>query len=117
MRYLLLIHSNETTDANMSEAEMGQLMQEYMAFGQEIGESGACLAGERLQPTATAKTVRVRDGKTKTDAGPFAKTDEQLGGYYVIEADDEAAAIAWAAKIPSAKFGSVEVRPIWEMEG
>ena len=116
MKYLLMICANEQEEAAMSEAEMGQLLEEYMAFGTELEASGAYVHGERLQPVSTATTVRVRDGELLTTDGPFAETKEQMGGFYLIEAADLDQAIAWARKIPSAKMGSIEVRPIWEME-
>ena len=95
---------------------MGELMAGYEAFTTELADSGAFQASERLQPTTTATTVRVRDGKTLSTDGPFTETKEHLGGYYLIDAPDLDAAIAWAAKIPTATYGSIEVRPIWEMD-
>ena len=114
MQYLLLIYDNESTPPPV---EPSALMAEYGAFTQGIIQSGAFKAGDRLQPTSTATTVRVRDGKTMVTDGPFADTREQLGGYYLIEAKDLDAAAAIAAKVPSARFGSVEVRPIFAMSG
>jgi hypothetical protein len=90
-----------------------KMFEEYGAFTQSIIQSGAFKAGDRLQDTATATTVRVRDGKTLTTDGPFAETREQLAGYYLVEAKDLDAALAIAARIPGAKVGSIEVRPIW----
>jgi hypothetical protein len=89
------------------------LYEEYGVFTQGIVQSGNFKAGDRLRPVDTATTVRVRDGKTLTTDGPFAETREQLGGYYLIEAKDLDEALAIAAKIPSARYGSIEVRPIW----
>jgi hypothetical protein len=107
MQYLLLLFENENRWAQgYPEAELA----EYMAFGKEY--AAAIKAGNALQPTGTAVTVRVRDNKAMTTDGPFAETKEQLGGYYLIEAESPAAAAAIAAKIPSARFGGVEVRPI-----
>ena len=114
MRYLLLIYSNENDDQNASEAQQAQVMEEYNKFTADSTASGAFLAGEALQPTTTATTVKVRDGKTSTMDGPFAETKEQLGGYYLVNAKDLNDAIQWAARIPGAKWGSIEVRPIWE---
>ena len=114
MRYLLLIHSPESYYQTVSEADMGELMGAYMAFGAE--HEAQIQHSERLQPVGTATTVRVRNDDIVTTDGPFAETKEQLGGYYLIEANDLDAAIAIAAKIPTAAYGSVEVRPIWEME-
>jgi len=107
MQFLLLIYDNEQRWANgYDPAEMAA----YQAFGQEF--AGSIKGGNALQPTSTAATVRVRDGKTANIDGPFAETKEQLGGFYLVEAPDRATAAAMAAKIPAAKHGSVEVRPI-----
>jgi hypothetical protein len=112
MQYLLLIYSAESEDAQQS-AE--QLMADYGAFTQGIVQSGAFKSADRLRPVSAATTVRVRDGKTLTTDGPFAETREQLGGYYLIEAKDLDQAVGIAAKVPTAKYGSIEVRPIWSM--
>lgn len=116
MRYLLLIYDDETKDVNATPAEMEAMMGEYWAFTKEVNEAGANLASEALQPTSTATTVRVRDGNLLTTDGPFAETKEQLGGFYMVKAANLDEAIAWAAKIPGAKVGCVEVRPIMEFE-
>jgi hypothetical protein len=114
MRYMLLIYSDEKHYETVSEEDMGKLMAGY---GQFSAEYEAQIQGsERLQPIQTATTVRLRNGDAVTTDGPFAETKEQLGGYYVVEAKDLDEAIAMAAKIPTASYGSVEVRPIWEME-
>ena len=113
MQYLLLIYRNEADYGKIDAATGNKMLDEYNAFTQSIIQSGNFKAGDRLQPTTTATTVRVRDGKTLTTDGPFAETREQLGGYYMIEAKDLDAALAIAARIPGARFGSVEVRPIW----
>jgi hypothetical protein len=110
MQYMLLIYANEAM--RPSQAEIGKVMQEYMAFTQDIVRTGKFKAGDRLEPTTTATTVRVRDGQTLTTDGPFAETKEQLGGYYIVEAKDLDEAIAIAARIPGARFGSIEVRPV-----
>ena len=112
MRYLLLIYGNEAAGAAMSPAEQEAEMGEYWAYTSAVNEAGVNLSAEALQPTATATTVRVRDGKTLTTDGPFAETKEQLGGYYAINCNNLDEAIAWAAKIPGARRGSIEVRPI-----
>ncbi len=117
MRYLLLIYEDEKVFAEASDAEKGEVFQAYGAFTQEIQGSGKHLGGEALEPIATATTVRVREGKTVTTDGPFAETKEQLGGYYLVDAENLDEAVAWASKIPSAKTGSIEVRPIMEFEG
>ena len=116
MRYLLLIHSDESHYANLSEEENGKLMAEYAAFGESLESSGAYLESARLQPVATTTTVRERNGDAVVTDGPFAETKEQLGGFYMIEAKDLDEATKWARKIPSARWGAIEVRPIWEME-
>ena len=115
MKYLLLIYGNEVEQAKRSAEQMGAMLKEYGVFTESIQQSGHFLGGERLQRTSAATTVRIRDGKTITTDGPFAETKEQLGGYYMIEAKDIDDAIAIATRIPSARFGSVEVRPIWAM--
>jgi hypothetical protein len=99
----------------MPEAERNALFGEYMAFTESIRESGHLLAGDPLEPTATATTIRVRGGKAVTSDGPFAETREQLGGYYIVEARDLDEALGLAARVPSARIGCVEVRPIVEM--
>ena len=115
MQYLLLIYDSEQTISAMSEAETKQFSADYMTFTKEIIASGHFKAGDALQPVHTATTVRVRDGKPVITDGPFAETREQLGGYYMLEAKDLNEAIQIAAKIPGAKTGSVEVRPIMEI--
>jgi hypothetical protein len=107
MQFLLLIYENEQRFASgFNPAEM----QEYETFGQQ--HASAIKGGNALQPTTAAQTVRLRNGKALTTDGPFAETKEQLGGYYLVEASDKAAAAAMAAKLPGARFGCVEVRPI-----
>ena len=112
MQYLLMIYSNEAEYAKMDAATGKKVVDEYGAFTQSIIQSGHFKAGDGLQPTTTATTVRVRDGKTLTTDGPFAETREQLGGYYLVEAKDLDAALAIAARIPGATTGSIEVRPV-----
>jgi hypothetical protein len=114
MQYMLLIYGNET--ARPSGAELAKWIQEYAAFTQDIVKAGKFKAGDRLEPTTTATTVRVREGNTLTTDGPFAETKEQLGGYYIVEAKDLDEAIAIAARIPGARHGSVEVRPIGKVD-
>jgi hypothetical protein len=113
MQYLLMFYANEAEYAKIDEAISKKIYEEYGAFTQGIIQSGNFKAGDRLQPVSTATTVRVRDGKTLTTDGPFAETREQFGGYYLIEARDLDEALAIAAKSPGARFGSIEVRPIW----
>lgn len=112
MKYLLLIYHDETSWDALSEAEQQRIYGEYRSFTEDIVKSGHFCAGEELQPTRTASTVRVRDGRTLLTDGPFAETREQLGGFYMIEAKDLDEATAIAARIPSAKDGSIEVRPV-----
>jgi hypothetical protein len=116
MRYLLLIYTDEIQDAQATPAEQEAVMGAYYAFTQEINGAGVNLGGEALVPTSSATTVRVRNGKTVTTDGPFAETKEQLGGFYMVKAENLDEAIAWAAKIPGAQHGSIEVRPIMEWE-
>ncbi len=116
MRYLLMIYLNEAEHGQMDAAERQKVMADYSVFTQSIIQSGAFKAGDALRPTTTATTVRVRDGKTLTTDGPFAETSEQLNGYYLVEARDLDAALAIAARIPGAKVGSIEVRPIMVYE-
>jgi len=115
MQYLLLIYTNEAEYAALPQAELSKSMAEYGTFTQGIVQSGNFKGGERLRPVSTATTVRVRNGKTVTTDGPFAETREQLGGYYMVEAKNLDEATAIAARIPGARYGSVEVRPIWPM--
>jgi hypothetical protein len=114
MKYLCLIYDEEKKLQSMTKSEMDGLMQEYFTFTDEIQKSGNLLGGNDLQPVQNATTVRVRNGKVSTTDGPFAETKEQLGGYYLIEAADLNEAIQIAARIPSAKLGSIEVRPVQE---
>jgi len=117
MQYILLIYDPEKVWADMPKEESQKLFVDYMEYTEDIKKSGHFLAGDPLQPTSTATTVRVRNGKTQTTDGPFAETKEQLGGYYLIEAKDLDEAIKLAARIPSAKIGSIEVRPVMKYEG
>jgi hypothetical protein len=112
MKYLCLIYENEKSFETMSPADGEAIMNEYFVFTDGIRRSGQYVAGEALQPTQTATTVKVRNGKVSTTDGPFAETKEQLGGFYLIEAKDLNEAIQVAAKIPSARLGSIEVRPV-----
>jgi hypothetical protein len=116
VQYLLLIYGDQESYAQRSEEERGQVFQAYGAFTQELQSAGAMVGGNALQPVQTATTVRVRDGETLTTDGPFAETKEQLGGYYLVEAESLDEAIEWAAKIPGAQHGSIEVRPVMVFE-
>ena len=113
MQYMLLIYHNEAD--RFSPSEESQMMQEYMAFTQDIVKTGKFKAGDRLQPTETATTVQVRNGKTVTTDGPFAETKEVLGGYYLVDVKDLDRALELAAKIPDALRGTIEVRPLADM--
>ena len=112
MRYLCLIYDEEKKVGGMSKSEADAFMGEYFAFTEGIRKSGQYVAGEALQPVQTATTVRVRNGKVSTTDGPFAETKEQLGGFYLIDAADLNDAIQVASRIPSARVGSIEVRPV-----
>jgi hypothetical protein len=112
MQYLLMIYRNEAELGQMTAADRQKMSAEYGAFTQTIIQSGHFKAGDGLQPTTTATTVRVRDGKTLTTDGPFAETREQLGGYYLVDAKDLDTALGIAARIPHAKTGAIEVRPV-----
>ena len=113
MQYLLMIYQNDADEAKRSQADTKALTDEYGVFTQSIIQSGNFKGGDRLHPSSMATTVRVRDGKTLTTDGPFAETHEQLGGYYIIDAKDIDAALAIAIRIPGARFGSIEVRPMY----
>jgi hypothetical protein len=115
MKYLCLIYEDEKLWQKMPKAEAEQVFGEYFGFTDDIKKSGHHLGGHALQPTHTATTVRVRNGKVSTTDGPFAETREQLGGYYLIEARDLNDAIQVAARIPGARLGSIEVRPVMEV--
>jgi hypothetical protein len=112
MQYLCLIYSDEAIWPTLPPAEAERWMAEYLAFTQDIKTAGHYVGGNRLQPTRTGCTLRVRNGKLSTTDGPFAETKEQLGGYYLIEAADLNQAIQIAARIPGVRVGAIEVRPV-----
>jgi hypothetical protein len=114
VKYLCLIYEDEKNWGTLSKEQADAMMGEYFAFTDGIKKSNHYIGGEALQPTETATTVRVRQGKISTTDGPFAETKEQLGGYYLINAKDLNDAIQVAAKIPSSRMGSIEIRPIME---
>ena len=116
MRYMCLIYDNEQSWAAMSKADTDAMMGEYFAFTKGIKDSGHYQAGEALQPVSTATTVRLRNGKLSTTDGPFAETKEHLGGFYLINARDLNEAIQMASRIPPAREGSIEVRPVRQLE-
>src|SRR4051794_8890616 len=115
MRYMLLIYSEEPT-GTPDPAEMEQVMNEYWAYEQAVGEARVKQAGEALQWSPTATTVRLKDGERVVTDGPFAETREVLGGFYLIDVPDLDAALDWAARCPGAKYGSIEVRPVMEFD-
>ena len=114
MKYMLLIYLDEKSWEALTEPERQAVYAEYGQFSQDIAASGHYISGSELHPVSMATSVRVRDGEQLTTDGPFAETKEQLGGYYLIEAANLDEAIALAARIPSAKVGTIEVRPLAE---
>jgi len=115
MRYVLLICDDEAALLTRPPEQNAAFMAEYGAFSEEMATRGVLVEGARLRPTSDATTVRVRAGEVLTADGPFAETKEQMGGYYVVDCKDLDEAIEIAAKIPSAREGTIEVRPVWEM--
>ena len=115
MQYMLMIYGSEAGMANMNQKDGEQMSAAYGAYTEALVKAGAMVAGDRLHASADASTVRVSGGKTKVLNGPYAESKEQLAGYYIIEAKDLDAAIAWATKCPGAQSGVMEVRPIWKM--
>jgi hypothetical protein len=112
---MLMICTDENTIGALSPEEGSAMLAEYAAFSEEMGRRGVLQGGERLRPTTDATTVRVRDGEVLAADGPFAETKEQVGGYYLVDCKDLDEAIEVASKIPGARHGTIEVRPIWEM--
>jgi hypothetical protein len=115
MDYLLLLYANEDGWTSMTKEQQQQGYAAYMAYTEALKKAGAYKASQRLQPVATATTVRVTDGKSQVLDGPYVESKEQLGGFFLIEAPDLDAALAWAARCPGASHGTIEVRPIWAM--
>ena len=115
MQYMLLIYSDESARETMGKEQVNQMMAAYGAYTEAMRKAGVMSAGDRLQPAATATTVRVKGGKTEVLNGPYAETKEQLGGYYIIDVPDLDAALSWAARCPGASGGTLEVRPVWAM--
>src|SRR5215208_5185922 len=111
MQYMLLIYDDETIWGSMSEDDRNAVMREYMAYTQALKDAGKFVVGDALQPTTTAKSLRIRNDDLGTTDGPYAETKEQLGGYYLIDVESEDEALEWAVKIPSARFGTIEARP------
>jgi|SRR5919108_6538787 hypothetical protein len=117
MKYAILIYGDESGFADAPQEAIDASMKEWWDYEGELQQAGGVrLAGEALQPTATAKSVTVKDGKRAVSDGPFAETKEQLGGFYLLDVKDEGEAIEWAVKCPGAKTGTIEVRPIQEFE-
>lgn len=114
MKYMLLMYANESDSANITPEEGQALFQNWQTLLKEAQAAGVLLASNGLSPTANATTVRVRDGQTLCTDGPFAETHEQLGGFFVLDCKDLDEAIHWAAKVPHAAYGSVEIRPLWD---
>lgn len=112
MQYMLLIYAAENAGPDYGTPEFGELLNSYAAFSQEVEEAGVLVAGEALQDTHTATSVKVRNGNSMITDGPFAETKETLGGYYILDCKDIDEALGYAAKIPSAAYGTVEVRPV-----
>ncbi|MGE3267481.1 MAG: YciI family protein [Chloroflexota bacterium] len=115
MRYLMLIYADERINMRPDTLKANEMSGGYTRFTEDVRERGLLEGGEALQPVATATTVRVRNGERLITDGPFAETQEQLGGYYLLNCKDLDEAIECAAAIPGAQHGSVEIRPIWEM--
>jgi len=117
MKFLFTIFHDEGTLDALPEEEMQTLVDSALDYDEEIRQSGHYIVSNALQPSRTARTIRVRGGKVSTTDGPFAETKEQLGGYFLVEAKDRAEAIQIASRIPSAKWGSIEIRPVWSENG
>ncbi|MBC3766251.1 YciI family protein [Neptunicella marina] len=116
MKYMFLIYENEAKFASLPEHEQHALFGEYMGFTEEMQAKGVLIAGDPLKEVATATTVRVKDGQMLSTDGPFAETREQLGGYYILECQNLDEAMSYAAQIPAAKTGSIEIRPILDVD-
>jgi hypothetical protein len=117
MRYICLLYGEEGAGPAPGTAEFGEMLREYGAATQEMAGAGVLVDSGPLQPVTSATTVRIRDGELQLTDGPFAEIKEMLGGYYVLECADLDEAVRWAAKIPAAKYGSIEVRPLMQMGG
>jgi len=115
MRYMLLICDDEIEFEKTPEQMVTEVMKEYGEYTAALREAGVYVSSHRLRPTGMAKSLRIRGGETLLTDGPYAETKEQLGGYYLIDVKDLEEAQGWAAKIPSARWGTIEIRPIWEM--
>lgn len=114
MKYMLLMYANESDATKISPEESQVLYQDWLTLLKEAQGAGVLLSNNGLSPIANATTVRVRAGQTLCTDGPFAETHEQLGGFFMLECKDLDEAIRWAAKVPHARYGSVEIRPLWD---
>ncbi len=114
MKYMLLMYANESEGSKIPPEELEAVQQAWYSLLQEAKAAGVLISNNGLSSVANATSVRVRDGKTLTTDGPFAETHEQFGGYFLIDCKDLDEAIRWAAKIPTAKYGTIEVRPLWD---
>ena len=117
MQYILMLYVNEAGWPKLTQAQQEQGMAAYTAYTEALTKAGALTAAGRLQPSSTATTVRIADGKPRVLDGPFSDSTEQLGGYYSIDVADLDAALSWAARCPAAGHGTVEVRPLWAASG
>jgi hypothetical protein len=115
MKYMLLLYGERDAGPAPGTPEFGQMLEEYMAATEEMRRAGVLLDSSPLQPTGSASTVRVRGDSTQVSDGPFAEIKEMLGGYYLIDCSDLDDAVRWAAMIPAAKYGSIEIRPLMQM--
>lgn len=116
MEFMLLIYENEAARGKATEAEMGAMFAAYETYSKNLVEKGAMRGGNAVQPSSTATAVRLRNGKTQTTDGPAAETAEQLAGYYLIDCKDLDEALDWAAQVPSAAYGTIEVRPVMNFD-
>lgn len=114
MKYLTMIFTDENSEVSLSPEEEAAMMAEYGEFMEAATAAGIMRGGERLRPTTAATTVRVQGGEVVTTDGPYAETKEHLGGYFIIDCENLDDAISWASRIPGARRGAIEVRPIWE---
>jgi len=112
MKYMFLIYTEESNEAQLTAAERDAMLSEYFAFSKETQAKGIYIDGDELKPTATATTLRPRNGQIATTDGPYAETKEQLGGFFILECQNMDEAVGWAAKLPGARHGSIEVRPV-----
>jgi hypothetical protein len=117
MHYLILIHSEERDPSTVEPEELRRVMGEYRAYSDALRAEGVARGGNALEPSSTARTIRVRDGERIVTDGPFAESREQLGGYYLVECASEEQAIDVAARCPGSRYGTVELRPVWDIPG